>query len=619
MSIVLFAFRWVFLIALLWSACIAVRDFLHLKISFSPVVTLCSIGLAVYFGGLVGMLRPVTYLIILLCLACLIRVLRNFKKSPYVWNGIPFIEGCYLLGMLIFFWILCHSTLIHYDNFTHWALVVKEMLITHAFPTADSVLISFTNYPTGTASWIYFACTIVGHGENSMIMAQGLLIFSAIYSIYGIIEERRRFLLTGALTTGLCLLSLFNFSVRINDLLVDFLLPVLTLAAISIIFRYRKEPESLYLLPIMGFLMVVKSTGIIYAYVIMIYLVYVLIRYSIHSDLLTKHHWNYRALAKLWGRGILSIVFSIFPFICWNAHTDAVFPHIVDKFETNLEVIAASTNDKTPEEIKQICQLFFETLTDISQRSTMGILLFQCLAIVACIIACGFLKKKWALPKALLAANIMLVAYLLGILAMYIFSMPMEEAAYLAAFDRYSSSIVVLFGGILAICLTVDMEHSFYYHVGEVEEIRSFKNVETKYLYLRGCGACLIIIALILTSEYNGMSSQEEAYQDSLSNTVKAVVGDNWSVEVDDANYLVIADDTEDLVSNHYLEYVSKYYLRASNVDTISLFYKENFLSLLSQYDYLVIIESSTETQALMHQYFGVSGDAGIYDLSTLL
>ncbi len=618
MSVFFFAIRWALLIALLWSTCVAVQDFLYLKAGFSPVVTLCAIGLAVYFGGLAGYLQLTTYFILAITTLCLARLLWRQKKSPMVWRGIPIIEGCYLLGTLLFFWVLYHDTLIHYDNFTHWGLVVKEMLITHAFPTADSALIEFTNYPTGTASWIYFVCTVVGHGENSMIMAQGLLIFAAIYAIYGVIEERRRFLLTCTLTTGLSLLTLFNYSVRINNLLVDFLLPVLTLAAVSIIYRYRKEPESLFLFPIMGFLMVVKSTGIIYASVAMIYLVYVLIKYSVHSNFMEKGHWNYRALGKLWVRGILSLSLSILPLVLWNIHTDTVFAGVVNKFETDLDIVTADTVGKTQDEIDFICQLFWDTLTDITQRGTIGILLFQFLAVTACIIGCCVLKKKWGLPKALLAMDLMLIGYLAGILAMYLYSMPMDEAIYLAAFDRYSSSIVILFGGVLTITLTTDIEHSFYYRVGEVDEVRSFKSVRSKSYYLRGCGLCIIVSALILTSEYNGMVYQEASYQGSLSNTVKSVVGDNWSEGVDHSNYLIIASDEDGLVSNYYLKYVARYYLRAPNVDPICLLDEENFLDLLSQYDYLVIAETSEHTQTLMNQYFGLSGDTGIYDLSPL-
>ena len=38
--------------------------------------------------------------------------------------------------------------LIHYDNISHWALVVKQMLITDAIPDAASSLIDFKNYPS---------------------------------------------------------------------------------------------------------------------------------------------------------------------------------------------------------------------------------------------------------------------------------------------------------------------------------------------------------------------------------------------------------------------------------------------------------------------------------------
>src|SRR5699024_11355539 len=45
------------------------------------------------------------------------------------------------VGSLFFFFLLFRSQLIHYDNFSHWGIVVKQMLSTDAFPTAQSNLI----------------------------------------------------------------------------------------------------------------------------------------------------------------------------------------------------------------------------------------------------------------------------------------------------------------------------------------------------------------------------------------------------------------------------------------------------------------------------------------------
>ncbi|RRJ66717.1 hypothetical protein EHV15_30140 [Paenibacillus oralis] len=71
-----------------------------------------------------------------------------------------------------------------------------------------------------------------------------------------------------------------------------------------------------------------------------------------------------------------------------------------------------------------------------------------CTSIVAYVV----LKKKWNLWKVLIALDVMVVLYYAGILALYLFSMPLDEAIRLAGFERYASSIVVLFAGGLVLC-----------------------------------------------------------------------------------------------------------------------------------------------------------------------
>src|SRR5699024_372283 len=110
---------------------------------------------------------------------------------------------------------------IHYDNFSHWSIVLKLMLSTDSFPTLDSQLIDFKNYPLGVSAFLYYICLFAGNSESIMLIAQGLLIFSCFYAMFGIISEKKRFLLYAFLGLGLSFLSLFNITIRINNLLVD--------------------------------------------------------------------------------------------------------------------------------------------------------------------------------------------------------------------------------------------------------------------------------------------------------------------------------------------------------------------------------------------------------------
>ncbi len=608
MILLRFVFGWILLATLLVGTCCFVRRSLRLGPCFSPIITVCTLSLVVYFAGLFGCLLPVSILLYLLCGVATWFEIRHRRGNPFALNRRPLLEVLFLLGALGFAGILSQGVLTHYDNFTHWALVVKEMLITHAIPGADTFLLDYTNYPTGTASWIYFVCILVGNGENVMILAQGILIFAAIYSIYGIIQERGRFLLILVLSTGLCMLSLFNYTVRINDLLVDFILPILSLSTMAIIYRHRQEPKLLLIVvtPILGLLLVVKNIGMIYGIVAIVYLVHTLVKYNRHQT-----HF----LPKLWAMGALCIGLCLLPWALWNIHVDMVFGGVEHKFQENLLGLVQTSGGKTPEEVGQIVRLFWATVTDIRLRATMGVIFYQVVATVGAIVACGIQKKKWALPRVLIAMDLVLIFYYVGILAMYILSMPMEEAIYLAGLDRYAASIVILFGGVLSMTATIDMENSFYFRVGEKDELSNFKNIHTKMRYLQGCVVCIIAIALLLTSEYNGMMFQNKANQTSLPQQVKAVAGDNWNLEVDNDRYLVVASDRDEQVSKGYLDYVAQYYLRAHNVETIWDLNPDNIQSLMTQYDHLVLVETSPEIRGMMEKYYNLPGTPGVYDL----
>lgn len=106
-------------------------------------------------------------------------------------------------------------------------------------------------------------------------------------------------------------------------------------------------------------------------------------------------------------------------------------------------------------------------------------LIFQIAAIAASIVAYVVLKKKWNLWKVLIALNVVVVLCYAGILALYLLSMPLDEAIRLAGFKRYASSIVVLFAGGLVLCAAVDMERTFHYRIGEVPDYQAFKTVQT--------------------------------------------------------------------------------------------------------------------------------------------
>lgn len=187
-----------------------VRRTLALRWEFIPVFVFSSIACIVYFAGLAGQLFIGSIIVLILGLVLvrgtLVRAVRQGTKTkPNVLFSL--FQISFLGGTFIFLLILFQNELTHYDNFSHWAIVLKQLLSTNAFPTPDSSLIDFKNYPLGTSSFIYYVCRFMGHSQSVMLLAQGLLIFSCFYAMFGIVSEKKRFLLYAFLGLGLSTLS----------------------------------------------------------------------------------------------------------------------------------------------------------------------------------------------------------------------------------------------------------------------------------------------------------------------------------------------------------------------------------------------------------------------------
>ncbi|MEC0109488.1 hypothetical protein P4H27_21200 [Paenibacillus taichungensis] len=583
-----------------------VRKALSIRWEFIPVFVFSSIACIVFLSGLAGQLYIGS--LVLLFVGLLLyggMVFLGMRRGASFRISFSLFQFSFLAGTFIFLLVLFQNQLTHYDNFSHWAIVLKQMLSTDTFPTPDSNLIDFKNYPLGTSSFIYYVCRFMGHSQSVMLLAQGLLIFSCFYAMFGIVSEKKRFLLYAFLGLGLSTLSFFNLTIRISNLLVDFLLPIYALAILAVIYQYRHDIKRacIIMLPLAGVLTVIKSTGIIFAAISLIFLVYTWLKHK------QKFSWK-TALAV-----IGTICGSLIPYFGWSWRMATVFQGVDNKFDVATSGIQSG---KTAEQMHEILWLFLKSSTDITTRPVIGIVIFEIVAIAASIFAYVVLKKKWNLWKALIALDVVLLLYYAGILALYLFSMPMDEAIVLAGFERYASSIVVLFAGGLVLCAAIDLERSFHYRIGEVPDYQAFKTVETKGHYQKGIIGCMAIAATILLSEYNGIVSIAKTYDTTLPYKIHAVTGDRWYKDgrEDNNRYLFYASDRDQQVTNYYMQYVGKYFLYAPHVDGIVLFYEDNMDNLLSGYDYLVVVETDRNAKWLLKKHYGIDMQEGIYKIT---
>lgn len=583
-----------------------VRAYWRISPRASYIFVLSALACLMYFAGLLNVLLIGAYALFFGGVALFIVVLARRKMAlAYNRSSLSAMNIGFALGLAFLIASLIDTKFIHYDNFSHWAVVVKSMLIENQIPTAASAIIDFKSYPLGSSAFLYYFCRVVGNSEGVMLIGKGLLLTACFYAVFGVIRDQKRFLLSALLGLGCAALAFFNISIRVNNLLVDFLLPALALAALGSLSAEQASFRSrcLSVVPVLGLLVITKNTGIFFAALVYVFLLYRAIK--LRNELEKPRPYVWLALA--------AIAASLLPLVLWNFHTALAFPGDTSKFSYDLGALTALKIDKTPEQIRAITSLFLKTAVSLSLRATQGILLFNVLALTAYVIARFVLKKRWKLLKVLLALDIALVLYYAGILGMYIVSMPLEEALRLAGFDRYASSMVLLFIGALSMCAVSDVEQSFYIQQGERRDVRAFKSLTSKNIYQAATIVLTLAAAMVLVSEFNGMNSIKAAYDTTLPAKVEAMVGDNWTREDDSTRYLFYATDTDEQVTNYYLPYVGRYFLFASQVDAVSAFDEAAFMGQIQTYDKFVILESTPEISAYMQAHAGLPGEPGIY------
>lgn len=599
-----------------WGYGFAVHRVLKIHAYFTPVFTMAGISLILYAGGLAGVLRPAAYLVLTggLTGSAYFFCLLLRKKTGIHMPG--FFGICFGAVTLVFAGLILRMKLLHYDNFSHWAVIVKYLLSAHRFPGMDTEIVTFLDYPPGSSVFIYYVCLFLGRSQGVMLLAQNALIFACFLAVFGIVEERRRFLLYSFLAMGCAMLSYLNLTIRINNLLVDFLLPLLSMAAIACAYRYRRKiwKGSLLSGVILGFLGIVKNTGLIFAaFAFAGCMRTVFSRKSPADRKEEKARGNSRG--KRWCAVFLTASAAVLPFLLWQYHLGTELAGYEGKFSISAAGEKLGYDTVDADLYSEIVRRFINETLDLSGRAIQVFLLCNIAAVCAVLFARLHLKRRWGLLRTLLLADVMTAAYYAGILCLYLFAMPEEEALRLAGFERYACSIMVLFAGILFMRAEVDMEHSFAVDIDEAGAYRAYSSPAAKRRYQYGVLFTFVAALNFMFSEYNGLSAVRREYGNSLPGKAEKIIGDRWYAGgIEDQNrYLVVAADKNSQVTYGEAEFVSRYFLYAPSVDATDNLDEVTAKTAAGKYDFIVILDPEAVNGVAAKMYGGMFNTPGIY------
>ncbi len=217
----------------------------------------------------------------------------------------------------------------------------------------------------------------------------------------------------------------------------------------------------------------------------------------------------------------------------------------------------------------QIREDFWQAATDPRDRAFQAFVLCTPLALGASGYAAVTRKRGWGLPWTLVWDLLLLAVYYGGMLGMYLYLMPEEEALRLAGFERYACSGMTLYAGILLLQAVADLEGSFTVDIDLWGAYRAYASPASKRRYQYAVLGTFLLGINFLYSEYNGLIAIRDQYEESLPGRAEALAGDQWyeGGRTDPARYLIIASDEEGQVSSGEVRYVFRYFLWAEEVD----------------------------------------------------
>ena len=200
---------------------IASKD--EVNIYFLPSLTIAIQTTILFFAGILNLLpeaAKLLYIIGALGLAYAIRKRGNlYFLKDYINIGYVFL---FLIMAAMAFYVK-GKLFTHYDNFSHWAMVVRRMLLTNRFPNFLDTIIFFPEYPLGSAVYIYFFAKLLGTSESLQMLAQIYMIAAAVLPLFIFAKKN-------TIPAFIVMLAFVNFiflyNTQVTDLLVDTLLPV---------------------------------------------------------------------------------------------------------------------------------------------------------------------------------------------------------------------------------------------------------------------------------------------------------------------------------------------------------------------------------------------------------
>ena len=388
--------------------------------AFLPSAAIAVQSCVLLLGGVLNILYETAFLLWLAGLVFFAKYTVEKKgKNLFCYMRTEYLFLAVSFAILAF--VLQGKVFTHYDNFSHWALVVKTMLRTNHFPNTETPIITYRGYPLGSSVLAYYTARMTGGGETTWMLGQGYGMLACMLPLLRP-EGRNRWLV---LLTGLFLCNFFlAYNVQPTEMLVDTLLPLAGMCTLLFAQSCRGEDRrecwlaALYLI----WLIQIKNAGVFFA----------LAAGGVYL-------WRMRR-SKVRLPAVMSVLLAFLSLWLWNLHCRYTFPSTgTSPHFLSFSWWEAAFQSKSVEDIKHIILML---IRNAFRWEYFGI----CMLLLAVVMGYCALAAKISRRGLAVSAGGLVGLYLfyqLGLLLTYIFSMHRTEAFYLVEFDRYEKTVII--------------------------------------------------------------------------------------------------------------------------------------------------------------------------------
>lgn len=524
-----------------WIMILGIKKFLENKLNidknFTLVLTFSTIGLLIFIAGILNIMKIVSLLLIISSILYFFYTI--YKEKPNIKkikdnilkpsNIIPIIIFTYItiIGM--------NMHLTHYDNFSHWGLIIKNMLLDNALPNFEDTMIMFKGYQPGSACFVYIYGLLAGKTESAMIVGHNYLTFAFLTPLFAFIKGKNKVLKNLIIT--MFYIFIMTISIKFNDLLVDSMIACMAISSLGIIHYYKNDLKKafLYALPITIFTFLIKNTGFLIGIINCIYILYL----SYKSKNI-KEGWKYTLIT------ILALVVTL---LIWQGHVKLVFGEmsLYSKHSLSSDNIILSLRTKGWDKIFLLIKEYALHLFTFKNNITnIYILIINALLLIFAFTNKNKIERKETLFLAGIV-DILYLFYYLIIGGMYLFSMPWEEAIVFAGYERYMTTIIIVIVGIVLMYL-LSYDKKKY----------NLKLILVPTLLL------MILSMNIFPGNVTALLGQD-GYQGTLANKYDIILK-NYKPSKEEIYYIYSPSSKNDY---SYLEFMSKYKLNTGNIKMI--------------------------------------------------